>query len=842
MRLIETTNSHVVLKETHDVSGELISMQGYEYGALHYKISNGKIAFYLNDLDNPWKAEVWSVNMPVMVDGVLQDDDTIEAALASVMADKWQEQIDDIALDLDAESERAQAEEQRIEHQFDDRFEALYDKDAELEESINDEIDRAVSAETFIYNYASAVNASLTSEITRSVAEDARLNQAILDETARAVSAETRIEHQFDNRFAALDAEDARLNQAILDETSRATSAETTLNAAIASETFRAETIENVLSGAIDSIDSAVQGEITRATAKDAVHDTLISALTSDLLSEVARATSAETALNTAIGNEVTRATAKDAELDTLISSLTSDLSTEVTRATNAETALSTAISSEVTRATSAETALQTSLNGEVVRATTAEAALSDRISANTTAINAEATRAQIAENTLSTTKADKVDLVALSSNTYSKAEVNAALALKADKASAFTSVEYNHSDNRIYFKANGVVVGEVNTSDFVRDGMVSDVRISNGYLVITFNADSGHQTINIPLTDIFNPSNYYLKSETDLMLADKMDVSGMSAYATIAYVDGEIEDVTANTALQISSAVAPINANVSSISAATAVIEGKVNTLSGNVYTKAESDARFVDNSELSGYAYSKYDVDTRILSATSGKADTSSVNAISGAVQTLSGNTYTKVESDTKYQPQSGMTAYTLTSTTSALNNAITAHTYDGSIHVTSSDKSAWSGKQDALVSGSNIKTINNESILGSGNIVIASADAYTKQESDAKYQAQSGMSAYTLTSTTNSLSGVVTAHTANGNIHVTSGDKATWNAKQDSISDLASIRTSASTQSDWNASSGVAKILNKPTIPIIWSGTQAQFDLITTKDPNTIYLVTN
>ena len=40
-----------------------------------------------------------------------------------------------------------------------------------------------------------------------------------------------------------------------------------------------------------------------------------------------------------------------------------------------------------------------------------------------------------------------------------------------------------------------------------------------------------------------------------------------------------------------------------------------------------------------------------------------------------------------------------------------------------VTAEDKTTWSGKQDALVSGTNIKTINNESILGSGNIEISS-----------------------------------------------------------------------------------------------------------------------
>ena len=39
-----------------------------------------------------------------------------------------------------------------------------------------------------------------------------------------------------------------------------------------------------------------------------------------------------------------------------------------------------------------------------------------------------------------------------------------------------------------------------------------------------------------------------------------------------------------------------------------------------------------------------------------------------------------------------------------------------------ISASDISVWNGKQDALVSGSNIKTINNNSLLGSGNITIS------------------------------------------------------------------------------------------------------------------------
>ena len=61
------------------------------------------------------------------------------------------------------------------------------------------------------------------------------------------------------------------------------------------------------------------------------------------------------------------------------------------------------------------------------------------------------------------------------------------------------------------------------------------------------------------------------------------------------------------------------------------------------------------------------------------------------------------------------------TLTNLSLVETSAFTAHTADTVIHVTSDEKAAWNGKQDTLVSGTNIKTINNQSILGEGNITI-------------------------------------------------------------------------------------------------------------------------
>ena len=45
---------------------------------------------------------------------------------------------------------------------------------------------------------------------------------------------------------------------------------------------------------------------------------------------------------------------------------------------------------------------------------------------------------------------------------------------------------------------------------------MVSNVEIVNGKLVISFNTDAGKQNIEITLSDIFNPNNYYTKEQID--------------------------------------------------------------------------------------------------------------------------------------------------------------------------------------------------------------------------------------------------------------------------------------------------------------------------------------
>lgn len=96
----------------------------------------------------------------------------------------------------------------------------------------------------------------------------------------------------------------------------------------------------------------------------------------------------------------------------------------------------------------------------------------------------------------------------------------------KADPASVVDSASYDSSSHTIVFKHGSAQLFTLDAAAFVKDGMVDSVAISNGNLVITFNTDAGKQPISIPLTDIFNPNNYYTKTETNTLLGSKVDTT----------------------------------------------------------------------------------------------------------------------------------------------------------------------------------------------------------------------------------------------------------------------------------------------------------------------------
>ena len=97
--------------------------------------------------------------------------------------------------------------------------------------------------------------------------------------------------------------------------------------------------------------------------------------------------------------------------------------------------------------------------------------------------------------------------------------QIESEVALKANSAdllTLFDSAEYNSQTKKIVFKHGDTVLVQIDATDFIKDGMVSNVEIVNDKLVISFNTDAGKQNIEITLSDIFNPNNYYTKQEID--------------------------------------------------------------------------------------------------------------------------------------------------------------------------------------------------------------------------------------------------------------------------------------------------------------------------------------
>ena len=92
--------------------------------------------------------------------------------------------------------------------------------------------------------------------------------------------------------------------------------------------------------------------------------------------------------------------------------------------------------------------------------------------------------------------------------------------------AGLVASAQYVKNDKKIYFKnSSNTNLFYVDTTDFVKDGMIENVSVTNGSLVISFNTDAGKQNISIPITDIFNASNYYTKTESDNTFATKSSI-----------------------------------------------------------------------------------------------------------------------------------------------------------------------------------------------------------------------------------------------------------------------------------------------------------------------------
>lgn len=312
--------------------------------------------------------------------------------------------------------------------------------------------------------------------------------------------------------------------------------------------------------------------------------------------------------------------------------------------------------------------------------------------------------------------------------------------------ADVFGKVNYDSSTKRINFYGKDdtsmtTVLGYVDASSFVVDGMVEDVRIENGNLVIDFNTDSGITDITIPLTDIFDPSNYYTKTEVDTALATKANSSSLSTVATT----GSYNDLTDKPTIPTQ-----VNSDWNATSGVAQILNkptipdfdyyseqttqngktGKIDTIENEIGAKVEvyggNDAGNVSlDVQSSGYASSVN------LSTGSFTADVRSGSFNTGYISLNPGHMDISFETD-DYDSNGFRFGFdengNMVIANSGGDDRVAMVSELSDYATTSAMNTALSGKQATLVSGTNIKTINNQSILGPGNITIEGGSQIT------------------------------------------------------------------------------------------------------------------
>lgn len=112
----------------------------------------------------------------------------------------------------------------------------------------------------------------------------------------------------------------------------------------------------------------------------------------------------------------------------------------------------------------------------------------------------------------------------------------------KALASEAVYSGTYDSTSKKILLKNKAnTTLAEIDATAFIKDGMVSQVEVSNGNLVITFNMDAGKNPISVPISDIFDANNYYTKTEANSTFLTSHQP--LSNYVTLSTA----QDITGN-------------------------------------------------------------------------------------------------------------------------------------------------------------------------------------------------------------------------------------------------------------------------------------------------------
>lgn len=204
-------------------------------------------------------------------------------------------------------------------------------------------------------------------------------------------------------------------------------------------------------------------------------------------------------------------------------------------------------------------------------------------------------------------------------------------VALKAnatDLLTLFDGAEYNSQTKKIVFKHGDTVLVQIDATDFIKDGMVSNVEIVDNKLVISFNTDSGKENIEIPLSEIFNPNDYYTKAQIDAKeqsvnasIALKANITDLNAETTARQEkDTTLQNGLDSLALNLAN---EINNRQDADTALQSNIDAKANA--EDVYDKQTANSTFATQTVVNEEIAARIAGDGELNEALQAKADKS-------------------------------------------------------------------------------------------------------------------------------------------------------------------------------------------------------------------------
>lgn len=806
MRFIKTNNSIAEFIET-DKTGKIISSRGFQFGVIYFEIKNKKVAFYLDNDEQPFQNFVWSTDIPLTIDDVeYETEEEVSAALHSIFNDRFQEQLDHLKEDLADEITRSTAKDAEHDTQI-----------SGLTNTLNSEIQRALSAETQLHNEIineqnralaaeSGITANLNSEISRSTEKDAQhdaqisaLTVSLDNEINRATTAENTLRSDLNDEIADRISGDTNLQNQLNAEIARAQNAEEDIDDKIDAEIARANSEETRIEGKLDN-------EITRSTAKDASHDTLISGLTTSLQNEINRATSVENTLRSDLNDEISRATSAENTLDDKI-----DL--EIQNRVNAISGLTERVADDE----ASTGAALVDLNDKVNALSGENASQNVQISGLNNSINTEISRATSVENAL---RSD------LTNETSARTNADAAMLErivavevgKADANSVYTKAE---SDNK--YATKDYISG---LTDEFQEKLVAGENITIVGNVISATGSGGGVT----------PSEVQeMIDESISGKADSDDVYTKNEVYTKAEVDEAIDDIDLSDYY-----------TKSEVDASQLAQDNKINAISGDVQTLNEKVETISGESVTSG------EVQTQINNSISGKADKTEIYTYVGTdrikVTNTTGIRRKAIDLNIPIYKGSGIESLSLGAEIGTAQGANQIKGYFSTgigLGLTTNNSSEVATGQYNISN-----TVGEASWGNSGNTLFSIGNGEHQGDEHNAFEVRQNGDIYISSGGTTSSSMIkLQDHLGGGGgggVTPTEVQTMIDNSLvgyQEELSAGTNVQISnnviSATDTKYTAGDGIT-ISNNVISAKIWSGTQAQYDAITTKDSSTIYLI--